>query len=593
MGLTSITAATPAATTASATPRDEQQLAGWKVGATMAGIAGIASFQQSLLPRSSKQQAIVTAASMALGFGVGVASNAFANKVDEKTGLDAVGSRLVIGGAGAVGVVGAWLALRGRPNVAVDAARTTAGLLGAGALAGAALIGEQGLVDRIKDDVPGGAAAAHAAIIGAAALGTAAVVFGRARSSAVSPEVEAAYVASTREGTSAVAPAFDADRFADLTSMRGRMTTVSGVSAGTLLPDTLLESHGLKFVNEVTPGAEIARVMGVDAAAVKDPIRVYGGLQHAADRPALAQKIFDEALAKGAFDRKHVVLYLPSGTGHVNPMPVAAAEYETLGDIASIGMQYGNKPSLQSVHKVDDASDLFRQVRDRFAEHIRSMPAESRPTFSAYGESLGGWGMHDVFLGTGPKGIAASGLDQVISVGSPRFSGFRSQAIGHAGHRMDPTGTMFEFNDIAKLQSLDPSARDGVRAFLLTHYNDPVNKFSPTMLIQRPEWLRSAEHGVGVPRKMKWLPGVSGIQGIMDTVNGVSAKPGMMARTGHDYRADMAPVMAEILRTGTTQEQLARIGDSLAQLELARVHAAKPVARLVEPVATAAASAVS
>lgn len=582
MGLTSIT---------TATPRDEQQLAGWKVGATMASIAGIASFQQSLLPRTSKQQAIVTAASMALGYGVGVASNAFANKFDDTTGLDAIGSRLVIGGTGAVGVVGAWLALRGRPNLAVDAGRTTAGLLGAGALAGAALIGEQALVDRIEDKVPGGAAAAHAAIIGAAALGTAAIVLGRARSSAVSPEAEAAYLASTREGTTGVAPAYDADRFAELTSLRSRMTTVSGVSPGTLLPDTLLESHGLKFVNEVTPGAEIARVMGVDAATVKDPIRVYGGLQHAADRTELAQKIFDEAFAKGAFDRKHVVLYLPSGTGHVNPMPVAAAEYETLGDIASIGMQYGNKPSLKSVHKVDDASDLFRQVRDRFAAHIESMPAGSRPEFSAYGESLGGWGMHDVFLGTGPQGIAASGLDQIISVGSPRFSKFRSQAIGHGGHRLDPTGTMFEFNDVAKLQSLDTSTREGVRGYLLTHYNDPVNKFSPTMLIQRPEWLRSAEHGLGVPRKMKWLPGVSGIQGIMDTVNGVSPKPGIMARTGHDYRADMAPAMAEILRTGTTKEQLARIGDSLAQLELARVYAPAPVPRLTEPIAAAVAGA--
>ena len=565
---------------APATQQPRDQLAGWKVGATLGGIAGIASFQQSLLPRSGKQQAIVTAASIALGFGVGVAANAVANKIDDKTDLDAVETRLAIGGAAAVGVVGSWLALRGKPNLAVDTARTTAGLLGAGAIAGAALIGEQALVDRIQDKVPGGAAAAHAAIIGAATLGTAAVVFGRARSSAVSPEAEAAYIAATREGVTSTPPPFDADNFTRLTQLRSEMSTVSGVTPGTLLPDSTVGTHGLKFLNEVTPGAEIARVMDVDPASVKDPIRVYGGMQHGATRAELAQKIFDEALAKGAFDRKHVVLYLPSGTGHVNPMPVAAAEYETLGDIASIGMQYGNKPSLQSVHKVDDARDLFRRVRDLFAEHAQSLPAEQRPTLTAYGESLGGWGMQDVFIETGPQGIAASGLDQVIGVGSPRFSKFRSDAIGMAGHRLDPTGTMFEFNDLSRLRELDPATREGVRGYLLTHYNDPVNKFSPTMLVQRPEWLRSPENGLGVPRKMKWLPGVSGIQGIMDMVNGVSPNPGVMLRTGHDYRADMAPVMAEVLRTGTTEQQLSRIGSALQQLELARANMPLPTPRL-------------
>mgnify|MGYP006178416543 CR=1 FL=1 len=35
---------------------------------------------------------------------------------------------------------------------------------------------------------------------------------------------------------------------------------------------------------------------------------------------------------------------------------------------------------------------------------------------------------------------------------------------------------MFEFNDLATLKALPAEQREGVRAFLLTHYNDPVNK---------------------------------------------------------------------------------------------------------------------
>ncbi len=563
-------------------PRNDQQLAGWKVGAALGTIAGIASFQHSLLPRSSKQQAIVTAAALALGYGAGVAANAIANKVDEKTGLDAVGSRLAVAGAGAAGVLGATLAIRGvKPSLAFDALRTGAGVLGAGAVVGTALIGEQALVDRFEDKVPGGAPAAHAAILGAAALGVGAVVLGRARASAVSVEAERAYLASTREGVPTSGAVFDPDRFATLTQQRRAMTTVSGVSAGTLLPDTELSAHGLKFLNEATPATEISRVMGTDVSAVKDPIRVYGGMHHAETRVELAQKIFDEALAKGAFDRKHVILYVPSGSGHVNPMPVAAAEYATLGDIASIGMQYNNKPSIQSVHKVGIGTELFDEVLKRFSAHIKTLPGDARPRLSAYGESLGAWSMQDAFLATGPQGIASRGLDQIVNVGSPRFSKLRSDAIGKAGHALDRSGTMFEFNDLSGLQALPAEQRVGVKAFLLTHHNDPVNKFSPTMFIQRPEWLGNVEHATGVPRRLKWMPGVTGVQGVMDTVNGTNPMAGILAKTGHDYRADMAPVMAEVLRTPTTKVQMAGINDALMQLELARVRMPQPTPRLV------------
>jgi uncharacterized membrane protein len=566
---------------------ERAQLANWKTGLAMGAVAGIASFQQSLLPRASWQQAVATVASIGLGYGVGVAANAIANKVDRDTSLGQVGARAAVAGAGVAGVLGATLALRGRPGMALEAARTSAGVLGAGAVVGAALIGEQALVDRIQDKVPGGAAAAHAAILGAAAIGVGAIVFGRVRASAVSVEAEAAYNASLLQGT-APAPAFDADRFADLTRMRGEMTTLSGMRAGTLLPDANVGKHGLKFLNEATPAAEIARIMDVDPSKVKDPIRIYGGMKNAATRDELAQLIFDEALAKGAFDRSRVMLYLPSGTGHVNPMPVAASEYALLGDVASVGMQYGNKPSIQSFHKVGDATDLFERVFSRFRDHIDSLPADRRPILGAYGESLGGWGMQDAFLDGGAEAVRASGLSPKLNVGTPRFSKFRDLVLGPGGQRLDPTGTVLEFNDVHQLRNLDASTRDGIRGYMLTHYNDPVSKFSPKLFLQRPEWLSQVDHATGVPRKMKWIPGVTGVQGVFDNANGITAAPGVLARSGHDYRADMAPVMAEVLRTGTTQKQLSRIAEALAQLELARKHAPEPIARLADTAASAA-----
>lgn len=571
-----------AASAGAPAPR-ERALAAWKPGVAMAGVAGIASFQKSLLPRSGMQQAFVTAASAALGYGVGVGAGAIADKVDRTTRLDAAESRLVLAGAGGLAVLGTTLALRGRPNLALEAARTSSGVLGAGALLGAALIGEQVLVDRIEDRVPGGAAAAHAAIFGAAALGTAAVVLGRARATAVTPEAEAAYLAAVGgpQGRSKPIATFDAARFEELSRMRAEMTTVSGKLPGTRLPDGTVGKSGFRFLSEVTPAAEIARTMGVDPSRVKDPIRIYGGLNHAATPEQLAQKIFDEALDHGAFDRRHLMLYLPSGTGHVNPMAVAATEYLTLGDVASVGMQYHNRPSVMSLHKIRDATELFERVQAKFLAHVDTLPAEQRPTVVRYGESLGGISMLRAFDEGGAASVGgATGGDKLLAVGTPGFSRFRREAVGSAGYRLDASRTLLEFDNLGQVTSLPAGDRAALRSYLLAHYNDPVSKFSPTLMFHRPGWLSSADEATGIPRKMKWVPGVTGVQSVVDTMNGAKVVPGILERTGHDYRADLAPVMAEVLGIRAGQRQMTGIVSALNQLELARVHGQLPAFRL-------------
>jgi uncharacterized membrane protein len=394
-------------------------------------------------------------------------------------------------------------------------------------------------------------------------------------------EQEAAYLAATggAQGTSRNLVAYDAGHFAELTRLRSEMTTVSGKVAGTRLPDGTVGTSGFRFINEATPASEIARVMGVDATQVKDPIRVYGGMQHAATREELAQKIFDEALDLGAFDRKRIMLYLPSGTGHVNPIPVAATEYLTLGDVASIGMQYNNKPSTMSLHKMGEATELFELVQKKFLDHIDTLPADSRPQIIRYGESLGGISLLKAFEGKGPGAVAAGANHKLISVGTPGFSSFRREAVG-AGYRLDATGTIFDFDNIDQLRALGASERAGVNTFMLTHYNDPVSRAHPAMLFSRPGWLGDPAQAMGIPRKMKYIPGVTGVQSIIDTMNGTKVVPGLLERTGHDYRADLAPVMANILDVNATEQQLSGITWGLNQLELARVNGTMPAALL-------------
>lgn len=551
----------------------DDQLAAWKPGIALGGLGAVASFQNSLVPRLKWQQAAVTALAAAAGFGVGTGVTALANKVDRSSGLDQTTSKLAVAGAGIGTALAATVALRHRTSLPLEALRTSSAVAGGTGVLALGVQGEQALADRIGDDVPGGSLALTGAIAGTVALGAGAVLLRRPRASAATPEAAAAFELATRSQTPGTAP-FDAPRFAGILQERANMKTVSG-GAASLLPRDTLNSYGKRFVDGATPRAEIARTMGVPLDQTTDPVRVYGGLHHATSHDELADKLVAEAQRTGAFDRSHIALYLPSGTGHVNPIPTTALEYLRRGDVASVAMQYGDKPSVQSAQKVPEASRMFETVLDRFAAHIRTLPEESRPTMSAYGESLGAWSMQNALKRRGGSTqIPNQGLTHVLNVGTPGFSPMRAQAIGQAGHKMDDTGTLVEFGMPDELAKLTPAERDKVTAFLFTHYDDPVNKADITSFFRRPEWLGSETSGIGTPATMKWIPGVTGIHNLFDTMNGINSGPGF-ARRAHDYRDDADEVVNLVHDTKATKQQMTAISSSLEQAALAESPAAQ------------------
>lgn len=560
-----------------ASKRHEQQ-ATWKTGAAFAGIAGIASFQPSLLPRTKPVQAVVTGLAVGLGYGAGVGASAIANAVDSRSSLDAIGSQLGVAGAGVLGVAAATLALRGRPShLGLAAARTASGVIGAGAVAGAAIAGEQELVDAARERIPGGAGAAHAAIIGSTALAAGALLLHRPRASAVSTEAEASYLKSVggTQNSTSITAAFDQAHFERLTSLREQMTTMSG-RPGTRLPLTPAQDKGWRFTHEVTPPAEIARVMDVPVAGVKAPVRVYGALEHGADHEAIATGILDETRRLGGFGRSMVVLHLPSGSGHVNPATVAASEYLAHGDVTSIAMQYNNQRSLSSLDDVDDAEDLFGLVLRKTVGEIASLPAGQRPKLVVSGESLGGLGVQEYLERIGAaESIQAAGIDVMFSSGTPRISSFRTRILGGDGHRIDPSGTIVEFDNAAELRALPAEQRTNLRGYFWSRRNDPVNKVSPRIFFERPEWLSDPAEALGVPRRMKWIPGVTGLQAMGDIVQATSMRAGVLERTGHDYRRDMVDTLDAMLDLGSGPAQ--RAGSRIEP----RAAGARPQARPV------------
>lgn len=546
----------------------------WKSGVAGAGIGTIVSFQKTLMKRPPLHQAIITVAAAGIGFGAGVGADASAKALERGTGLGEVASRLTMAGVAGAGAVGIGVALKGRSNLVASSARTGLGLAAGGALAGAGVIGEQKLVDQVKDSVPGGALAAHAALIGGTALAGAAMALKMPRATAVSKGADEAYQAMLAGIPKApdVPPVFDAARATRIDAQRELMTTVSGKRADSVLPYAKLDAQGVRFLSEVTTPQEISRVMGGDAKA---PFRIYSGLHHAdsltdqATRSVQeASQLKDGSSARTALDSAVHKIVITSGTGYNPPAATSAAEFLTQGDITTYAFQYGNKPSIVSPHKVPVAAKLVEEVLSQLVPAIRARPGGADKKIVLYAESLGAWATQNALRGAGADAARKYGVDIVFNAGTPRFSKFRTDLLGFAGHSVDRTKQVAEFDNVVDLKALR-AQNPKLNTFLFSHYNDPVTRWTPSQLVEAPPYLTNGDNAIGIPRTQKWYPLISGVQGVFDSANGASLPRGVLGSTGHDYRGDIAPVLGEVLERPTTSKQMAGIIESSNQSELA------------------------
>ena len=185
--------------------------------------------------------------------------------------------------------------------------------------------------------------AGHAGAL--ALLGTAAsAVYGRA-------------IRKIEAGTSAQVPVIESDEAARWTG-----PTVSG-GPESLVPWASLgregRRHALTPVRPQTwpdrpagmPDLSIQTVLGEPARAT--PVQVYIGLDSAATTRERVDLALAEMERAGAFDRSLIMLVSPTGTGYVNYVAVAAAQYLARGDIATVTMQYSKRPSPLSLGKVE------------------------------------------------------------------------------------------------------------------------------------------------------------------------------------------------------------------------------------------------
>jgi uncharacterized membrane protein len=346
--------------------------------------------------------------------------------------------------------------------------------------------------------------------------------------------------------------------------------TTSAVSGG---PDSLvawdtLSRQGRRNVSTVLQPKLIERVMGEPAVA--EPIRIFVGLESAgAERERLALAM-EELERTGAFDRGLLMVISPTGTGYVNYVALEAAEYMTLGDIASVTMQYSLRPSPLSLDRVDEGRQQYRMLIDAINNHLRERPADKRPRIVLFGESLGAWTSQDAFEHRGTQGLINSGIDRALWIGSPYMSKWKEQVL--KGDRFDVDPSMVgRFNDFAQLEALGADARSKLRYVMITHDDDGVAHFGLDLLARAPNWLGPRETREGtVPKGEQWRSPISFVQTLIDMKNSANVIPGQFEAKGHDYRADLAVFVREVYGLEATDDQMASIENALRANELQR-----------------------
>ena len=340
--------------------------------------------------------------------------------------------------------------------------------------------------------------------------------------------------------------------------------TASGGPVSTVSWDTL-GREGRRFVNMTLPAKEITAVTG---RAAKDPVRVFVGLDSAPTVDARVSRAMDELEKLGAFDRSVLCLASPTGTGYVNYVVAETLEYLTEGDCATVALQYSLRPSFLSLDRVGLGREQNRALLHALNGRLRAMPDHARPRLIAVGESLGAFTLQDAFLHEGTAGFHRAGIERALFIGTPAESGWAN------AWRLDPDNTdpeqeVVEIDGWQEWEELPEELRKSARFVFLTHHDDPIAKFSPNLAVQAPEWMsHGPTRSPALPEGVPWRPISTFMLTTVDVLNASDVTPGVFARRGHDYRADLARFTQMVFDLPYDESLMTRVEQALRRREL-------------------------
>jgi uncharacterized membrane protein len=459
-----------------------------------AALALAASFAPSLMRRSRRDQLAVSVGAALLGGAAGAATEAVVTRLARRVGGEGP-ARAVLAAGGVVSLAGE---LSASPVSAVALAGTAARVSGMCALIGA--------VAPVREAIP---LEDPRTLGGVAAVGAAALVGWRQLSKRARPPR-----ARLRHD-----PDFDAD-------------------PASLVPAETLDFEGSRFV----------------AGARCDAIRVFVGVRSAGTVEERCRLAVDELERRGAFARARILVCSPTLRGYVSPIPVAAEEHLSGGDVASVAVQFYDRRTSLMPLKVPLATRthgaLLAQLRDR-------VPPDG-PEICVYGESLGAWASQNVFRPDGVRALDALRVARALWIGTPAFSPLpRLMARGAA-----PSDERVGRLDARELlRDGPPAGAERLRFVFLARRTDPVVLFSGLGLAwRRPEWLSERD----------WTPGVTFLALLADlfaATNWTSTVPQALA---HDYRLEGPAAVSLAFGHDAARERLVELGDRLVREEIDR-----------------------
>lgn len=308
---------------------------------------------------------------------------------------------------------------------------------------------------------------------------------------------------------------------------------------GSLLTWDGLGRAGREAVAAGPDATQIASMTGAAAAGltVKEPLRVYVGLNSAEDPAARAQLALAELIRIGAFDRSNLVIVTPTGTGWIDPEGRAAMEYVLRGDVASVSVQYSYLASWIALLAAPDYGvETAREVFAAVYGHWTNLPRDRRPRLYLNGLSLGAFNSdlsHDLHQVIGDPYAGA------LWAGAP-FNSRTWRSVTAARNPGTPAwaprfrdGSVIRFTAQQNHLNEADAPWGPYRVVFLQYASDAITFYDPTSLWQKPAWM-VAPVGPDVSPDLVWIPVVTFLQLTFDLMLAVTPPMGH----GHVYAFD-------------------------------------------------------
>ncbi|MBF5001413.1 alpha/beta-hydrolase family protein [Nocardia sp. BSTN01] len=224
-------------------------------------------------------------------------------------------------------------------------------------------------------------------------------------------------------------------------------------------------------------------------------VRVYIGLDSAPDLDSRVALAIREIERSGGFDRGHLVMMVPTGSGWIDAGAARGLDERFDGDATLVGMQYSQAPSWATF--LFARADAERSARALFTGIERHLAGLAHPPkLYVYGQSLGA---------TAGSAIFADDRDERARVCGALWAGPPASAVHRGG------------------------------ATVLANSSDPVVQWSPRLLWRAPD-LIGTRHDAPHPM---WLPGLSWVQTTADMLSALAPGPGH----GHRYGSDQGTAL--------------------------------------------------